>query len=86
MPGRIDNDIKNRFNASLKKFKNVDEYCEQTDKKIHNRNAKDKSIYENLRNKSATPRRARGEAAIKNAVDRTKVNGDTDANTIAPAP
>ena len=33
MPGRIDNDIKNRFNASLKKFKTTDEYLESIEKK-----------------------------------------------------
>jgi hypothetical protein len=33
MPGRIDNDIKNRFNASLRKFKTFDEYLEQIDRK-----------------------------------------------------
>ena len=33
MPGRIDNDIKNRFNASLRKYKTFDEYLEQIDKK-----------------------------------------------------
>ena len=33
MPGRIDNDIKNRFNASLRKYKSFDEYLEYIDKK-----------------------------------------------------
>lgn len=33
MPGRIDNDIKNRFNASLRKYKTFDEYLEANDKK-----------------------------------------------------
>lgn len=33
MPGRIDNDIKNRFNASLRKYKTFDEYLESIDKK-----------------------------------------------------
>ena len=33
MPGRIDNDIKNRFNASLRKFKTFEEYMEANDKK-----------------------------------------------------
>ena len=33
MPGRIDNDIKNRFNASLRRFKTFDEYLESIDKK-----------------------------------------------------
>ena len=33
MPGRIDNDIKNRFNASLRKYKSFDEYLESIDKK-----------------------------------------------------
>ena len=33
MPGRIDNDIKNRFNACLKKFKTFDEYLESQEKK-----------------------------------------------------
>lgn len=33
MPGRIDNDIKNRFNASLRKYKTFDEYIEANDKK-----------------------------------------------------
>lgn len=33
MPGRIDNDIKNRFNASLKKYSTFDEYLESIDKK-----------------------------------------------------
>ena len=33
MPGRIDNDIKNRFNASLRKYKNFEQYIEAIDKK-----------------------------------------------------
>jgi hypothetical protein len=33
MPGRIDNDIKNRFNASLRKYLSVDEYIEANDRK-----------------------------------------------------
>lgn len=33
MPGRIDNDIKNRYNASLKKYKTFDEYLEANDRK-----------------------------------------------------
>jgi hypothetical protein len=33
MPGRIDNDIKNRFNASLRKYKTFEEYMEANDKK-----------------------------------------------------
>ena len=33
MPGRIDNDIKNRFNASLRKYKSFDEYFESINKK-----------------------------------------------------
>jgi hypothetical protein len=33
MPGRIDNDIKNRFNASLRKFKTFEGYLEAHDKK-----------------------------------------------------
>ena len=32
MAGRIDNDIKNRFNASLRNYKTFDEYLEQIDK------------------------------------------------------
>ena len=36
MPGRIDNDIKNRFNASLRKYKSFDEYLESIDKKREN--------------------------------------------------
>jgi len=37
MPGRIDNDIKNRFNASLRKYKTFEEYMEANDKKRENR-------------------------------------------------
>ena len=33
MPGRIDNDIKNRYNASLKKFKTDQEYLESIERK-----------------------------------------------------
>jgi hypothetical protein len=33
MPGRIDNDIKNRFNASLRKYSSFEEYLESIDKK-----------------------------------------------------
>lgn len=33
MPGRIDNDIKNRFNASLRKYKTFEQYLEANDKK-----------------------------------------------------
>lgn len=33
MPGRIDNDIKNRFNASLRKYTTFEEYMEANDKK-----------------------------------------------------
>lgn len=33
MPGRIDNDIKNRFNASLRKYKSFEEYMEANDRK-----------------------------------------------------
>lgn len=33
MPGRIDNDIKNRFNASLRKYKTFEEYLIANDKK-----------------------------------------------------
>ena len=33
MPGRIDNDIKNRFNASLRKYSCFEEYLESIDKK-----------------------------------------------------
>ena len=33
MPGRIDNDIKNRFNASLRKYKTFDQYVEANDRK-----------------------------------------------------
>jgi hypothetical protein len=33
MPGRIDNDIKNRFNASLRKYKTFEQYVEANDRK-----------------------------------------------------
>jgi hypothetical protein len=33
MPGRIESDIKNRFNASLKKYNHPDDYMESKDKK-----------------------------------------------------
>ena len=33
MPGRIDNDIKNRFNASLRKYKTFEQYLEANDRK-----------------------------------------------------
>ena len=33
MPGRIDNDIKNRFNASLRKYKTFEDYLEAHDRK-----------------------------------------------------
>ena len=33
MPGRIDNDIKNRFNASLRKYRTFEQYVEAIDKK-----------------------------------------------------
>ena len=57
MPGRIDNDIKNRFNSNLKKFKSFEEYLDSIDKND------DKDNYKHLiRNrefkKDPTPRRA----------------------------
>ena len=33
MPGRIDNDIKNRFNATLKKYETFEQYIEANDRK-----------------------------------------------------
>ena len=33
MPGRIDNDIKNRFNASLRKYESFEQYVEANDRK-----------------------------------------------------
>lgn len=33
MPGRIDNDIKNRFNASLRKYSSFEQYLEANDRK-----------------------------------------------------
>ena len=40
MTGRIDNDIKNRFNASLRKYGSFEEYLESIDKKREKGNKK----------------------------------------------
>lgn len=33
MPGRVETEIKNRFNNSLRKYKTLDEYLQSHDKK-----------------------------------------------------